>query len=212
MRMKIITFIVCLVLFITCSIGCVEQESEHENIENLTDIDWEYFQFHYSSGKDLDRLFRQGVVIINEEIAVYNPANSSFLLEVNSTNHQSLSHLINISITILKNVSSYQIILQNYSTSSYFTNHKIVQENIFSIYKELSYVYLIAYDRIEAAYINSNSSNNTEIYVDISDTMISIFSIEESINENMSAQVNHIVTIPEDIWSQWDEKDWSFME
>jgi len=201
----------CLVLLITCFIGCIEenQEAEKEIDPSLTEEDWGYFQFHYHSGKKLDLLYREGLSILNTEIDFVNMKNSSFLIELNSSNPETLYQLRNLSASINLNLSTYQAMLQNYTVSSYFTNHKKEQENLFSVFENLSYVYFDAYIRIRAVY---NSPDYPATYIDISDTMSNIFMIEQYINNILEIQVNNVVDIPDTIWNEWDNKDFSFMD
>ncbi len=211
MDFKNFALILSIILVIVLA-GCFQVDESNEKKvydEDLTKEDWDYFVFHYFSGKDLNQLFKSGFQIINTEMSKFDPINSSFLLEVNQSNWNELSNLKNISNIMYKNISNYRNELTNFTLSSNMIDHAKKQSDLFNVYENTSNLYMITYNRIVVVY---NSSKAETSYVDISDIMLQIFSIEESINDIMDDQVNQILNIPDEIWNEWDDKDWSFME
>jgi len=88
-------------------------------------------------------------------------------------------------------------------------NHSQKQGQLFDVYQNLSYVFDSVYIKVIAGF---DPSIEIMVYIDISDEMALIFMIEQLITTIMDEQVNLVVNIPEDIWAEWDDKDWSFIE
>ncbi|HMA83035.1 MAG TPA: hypothetical protein VKP59_02275 [Candidatus Thermoplasmatota archaeon] len=211
MNLKSIGISIMLIILIVGFSGCVQENESDEQITQdvqLTDEDWNYFVFHYKSGKDLNQLFTSGFNIIDKEIKLFDPVNSSFLLEVNNSNLNELTNLKNISNKMYENISDYRSTLDDFMVSSNLIEHHQKQSNLFDVYENLSNLYLATYNRIISVY---NSSTAKTKLVDISDIMQQLFVIEESINSIMDDQVQEIIDIPEEIWNKWEDKDWSFM-
>jgi len=221
MNTKLVASILSFIMLLVFFSGCVEETelAEHENQPNesmetteqdahLTEEDWNYFNFHYFSGKDLYTSFNSGFNIINTQISLYDPVNSSFLLEVNSSNEQVFFQLHDIAEFMSSNISFYQNNLHNYTVSSNMMNHSQKQGQLFDVYQNLSYVFDSVYIKVIAGF---DPSIEIMVYIDISDEMALIFMIEQLITTIMDEQVNLVVNIPEDIWAEWDDKDWSFI-
>ncbi len=222
MNTKLVASILLFIMLLAFFSGCVEEteSAEHENQPNesmetteqdahLTEEDWNYFNFHYFSGKDLYTSFNSGFNIINTQISLYDPVNSSFLLEVNSSNEQVFFHLHDIAEFMSSNISVYQNNLHNYTVSSNMMNHSQKQGQLFDVYQNLSYVFDSVYIKVIAGF---DPSIETMVYIDISNEMALIFMIEQLITTIIDEQVNLVVSIPDDIWAEWDDKDWSFIE
>jgi len=211
MNLKWTGILLTLIILIAGFSGCV-QESESDDQETqdvqLTDEDWNYFVFHYESGKDLNQLFTSGFNIIDKEIKLFDPVNSSFLLEVNNSNLNIITNLKNISNEMYENISDYRSTLDDFKVSSNLIDHHQKQGDLFDVYENLSNLYLATYNRIISVY---NSSTAKTKLVDISDIMQQLFVIEETINSLMDDQVQEIIDIPEKVWDKWEDKDWSFM-
>ena len=208
MNTKLVAIIVAFIMFLAFFNGCIE-ETESVEHENLTEEDWSYFNFHYLSGKDLYTSFNSGFNILNTQISLYDPENSSFLLEVNSTNEQVFFQLHDIAEFMSSNISVYKNNLNNYTVSSNMMNHSQKQGQLFDVYQNLSYVFDSVYIKVISGF---DSSIETMVYIDISNEMALIFMIEQLITTIMDEQVNLVVSIPDDIWAEWDDKDWSFIE
>lgn len=211
MNLKWIGISLTLIILIAGFSGCVqENESDEQETQDvqLTDEDWNYFVFHYESGKDLNQLFTSGFNIIDKEIKLFDPVNSSFLLEVNNSNLNIITNLKNISNEMYENISDYRSTLDDFKVSSNLIDHHQKQGDLFDVYENLSNLYLATYNRIISVY---NSSTAKTKLVDISDIMQQLFVIEESINSIMDDQVQEIIDIPEEVWDKWEDKDWSFM-
>lgn len=222
MNTKLVASILPFIMLLAFFSGCVEEteSAEHENQPNesmetteqdahLTEEDWNYFNFHYFSGKELYTSFNSGFNIINTQISLYDPVNSSFLLEVNSSNEQVFFYLHDIAEFMNSNISVYQNNLHNYTVSSNMMNHSQKQGQLFDVYQNLSYVFDSVYIKVIAGF---DPSIETMVYIDISDEMALIFMIEQLITTIMDEQVNLVVSIPDDIWAEWNDKDWSFIE
>lgn len=220
MKKKLISIGIILIFLIVGFSGCLEEkniESDEKNTyngkseygNNLTDEDWDYFVFHYNSGKDLNNLFTIGFDIIDTQISLFDPVNSSFLLEINNSNKNILYQLNNISNTMNSNISLYNSFLNNFTLSSNMVNHSFEQKKLLNAYQNYSYAFLSIYNKIIA---NFNPSIEEYFFIDISEEMAIIFYIEGLIVQIMNNQVEIIVNIPNEIWDKWENNDWSFME
>ncbi len=203
-------------LFFTCLCGCVEEPGDSTNddtngvSEHLTDVDWNYYVFSYTSGKDLHELFDRGFTIINTELTWFDPTNSSFLLEITPSNKDNFTQLEQISTTMNENISRYALLLNTFSVSPTFINHSVKQQQLFVNYQNLSNIFRSINYKIRTSIDRSNTST---LLVDISEDMVAIFTIDESRNDIMNDQVDMMIHIPDDIWDEWTkDRDWSFMD
>lgn len=222
MNNRFVAIGITLMFLITGFSGCVEDKDTNpnkdnsnfdDNIEsggNLTEEDWDYFVFHYTSGKDLSALFTSGFNIINNELAWFDPANSTFLLELNLSNQDTLFQLKNISKVMNANISQYRTILQNFTLSNKIINHGLEQNKLINNYQNLSNAFLSVYTKINASFELSNESTTL---IDISEEMEIILVVDDSIADIMDNQVEIIVSISDEEWDEWTkDRDWSFMD
>ena len=222
MNNRFIAIGITLMFLITGFSGCVEDKDTNpnkdnsnfdDNIEsggNLTEEDWDYFVFHHTSGKDLHALFTSGFNIIDNELALFDPINSTFLLELNLSNQDTLFQLKSISKVMNANISQYRTILQNFTLSDKMINHGLEQNKLINSYQNLSNDFLSVYNKINASFELSNESTTL---VDISEEMGIIFVGDDSIAVIMDNQVEIIVSISDEEWDEWTkDRDWSFMD
>ena len=222
MNNRFIAIGITLMFLITGFSGCVEDKDTNpnkdnsnfdDNIEsggNLTEEDWDYFVFQYTSGKDLHDLFTSGFNIIDNELALFDPINSTFLLELNLSNQDNLFQLKSISKVMNANISQYRTILQNFTLSDKMINHGLEQNKLINSYQNLSNDFLSVYNKINASFELSNESTTL---VDISEEMEIIFVGDDSIAVIMDNQVEIIVSISDEEWDEWTkDRDWSFMD
>lgn len=222
MNDRFIAIGILLVFLITGFSGCIEDKDTDydknnsdfdDNIEsegNLTEEDWDYFVFHYTSGKDLHILFTSGFNIIDNELAFFDSVNSTFLLGFNLSNQDTLFQLKSISKVMNANISQYRTILQNFTLSDKMINHGLEQNKLLNGYQNLSNAFLSVYDKINAFFEHSNESTTL---IDISEEMEIILVGDDSIADIMDNQVEIIVSISDEEWDEWaKDRDWSFMD
>ena len=212
--MRLLVFLTVLVLF-SGLCGCMEEVDDSTNhdtnglSEHLTDEDWNYYVFSYTSGKDLHELFDAGFTTINTALAWFDPTNSSFLLEINASNTNNISQLEHISTVMSENISRYTPLLQNYSLSDSIQNHSLEQKKLFLCYQNLSNIFLLISYKVQTSLEHSNQSS---ILVDISEDMGAIFDEDGYRTDIMNTQVDIMVSIPDETWEEWTkDRDWSFM-
>lgn len=190
--------------------GCTSNQQPTVVSSELTDEDWDYFVFHYNSGKDLHGLFMEGFDIVNEEISLFDPTNSSFLLKCNASNIDRLSQLSFIAETMKENISVYKSRLAGFSLSDQMKDHGLQQNKLFNVYSNLSNVFLSIDEKVQNSY---NSSVNDSILIGISNEMNLLFVGDETISLIMDDQLATIINISDEAWDEWTkDRDWSFMD
>lgn len=200
--------ILILVLFSSLS-GCIK-ETEKKSSEHLGDEDWDYFVFHYESGRDLSRLFAEGIRLLDDAMSLYDPVDQSFLLKLDQSNKIELLKLEWIARTMQQNISNYQKQLEQFTLSDQMKSHGEQQGKLFTIYYGQSTFFLSSYEKI--LYF-SDGLNDDSRYIDVSEEMLALFLGDDIISDIMNTQVDLIRSIPDDAWEKWTmERDWSFMD
>jgi hypothetical protein len=217
MNKKPVKLICILLLTIVSLHGCIQDnttsDDQHdtEDANKLTDEDWAYFVFHYTSGEDLHTLYSSAGDIISNELYLSDSANYTYLIELNMMNQQTLNELKNISEIMTINISRYQQTLLNFTLSEKMKNHSDLQTILFNKYQTLS-------DAIFSIYTTINSStaptNTTATVIDISKDMVPMLPVSESITDILDSQVDIITLgISDEEWDAWTkDRDWSFMD
>jgi hypothetical protein len=151
-----------------------------------------------------------GFSIVNIELELFDPNNSSFLLQCNSTNHEDLIQLGNISRNITEHFLIYMNLLNNSSLSTLIYQHGSKQKKLFDTYNYLSGVLFSIYDKVQTTF---NPYGLEAFLIDISDEMQLLFDIDETITSIIDDQVEIILSLSDKIWDDWTkERDWSFMD
>lgn len=211
--MKLYTAIILSVLFILVS-GCMDQGSDSTDTKDstyvLTDNDWDYYVFSYTSGKDLRDISDVGLAQINDALTWFDPTNESFLLQVNASNVDTLLLLKSLSMQMDDNISRYIASLQNFTLSNIIHNHSKEQNGLFHCYQNISKAFSLIFFKMNSSL---NESSTSSFLVDVSDEMNTIFDEDEKRNDILNDQVNLLISIPEDVWDTWTSgRDWSFMQ
>lgn len=197
--------------------GCIEEENNTNGQNNqpteniLTDEDWDYFVFHYLSGKDLHTLYSTAGDLISNEIYFSDSANYTYLIELNIANQQTLAQLKNLSEQLNANSSQYIDTLQTFTLSTTMKNHSELQNTLFVRYLSLSQIISSIYDTI---FSSTPPTNTSATVIDISVDMIQMLSVSELITDLLDEQVDIItLQISDEEWEEWTkDRDWSFME
>jgi len=209
MRLNGIIIAISAIIIISSLCGCVNEPKE--NVRNeLGDEDWDYFVFHYLSGKDLHSLFVDGFSIVNSEISLFDPDNSSFLLKCNVSNQHLFDQLRSISETMTENISIYKDELDGFMLSEQLKEHGLEQDKLFNVYANLSKVFLSIAEKVNTSF---NESINESLLISISNEMQLLFVGDETISLIMDNQLAKIINISDEAWDEWTkERDWSFMD
>lgn len=209
MRLRGIISVLSAIVIISSICGCVTDTQESVRTE-LTNEDWDYFVFHYLSGKDLHGLFVGGFSIVNSEISLFDPDNSSFLLKSNMSNQHLFHQLKIISETMTENISMYKDELDGFTLSEQLKDHGLEQDKLFNVYANLSKVFLSIAEKVNTSF---NESINESLLISISNEMQLLFVGDETISLIMDNQLAKIINISDEAWDEWTkERDWSFMD
>lgn len=217
-RQYVLVLFISLVL-ITPFLGCTEniddsnsadkEKNDDVKTEELTDEDWEYYVWQYTTRNQLFDKIQTGWEIINSTTDKHIRL---FILRNDSV--EDISKLNNISLTIKKNVTSHLNNISNFNLSNRLEEIRGNQIIILNSYYNISKSYSSIYNKyIKRLKDHDESIQKTE-YVDMSDQINEI--IENS--KSIQTQINTINTklnnsISENEYFKWVEgKNTSILE
>jgi len=203
MKKNYISILIVTLLIVLSFSGCIlnQNETDKNKAEPLTDEDWEYYTWQYTTRNQLFDQMNNGWHILNSTSKA-----KGRLIELNDNNLHNLSQLYNLSKQMEENSTTHLSKISNFTLSNRMESIRRDQIVILNNYLNISTNYSAIYNRYAEEMQSYNVSSQKPKYISFSNEMELIIENTLSIQSRISSistKVNS--TISEKEWNTWTQ-------